>query len=109
MPLSPITTRFGLTLHVHLPAESKRFDVMAAAVSGGAELAKSPETEAKAFIEDLIQLGRVLPDGAASAVPKELFGPRSVDPDTRKTHAIVSEDGKLVLKRRHFDCGFWCR
>jgi hypothetical protein len=109
LPLSPITTRFGLTLHVHLPAQSKRFDIMAAAATGGSEPGKSPETEAKAFIEDLIQLGRVLSGGAASAVPKELFGPVSAERDARKTHIIVSEDGKLVLKRRHFDCKFGCR
>jgi hypothetical protein len=108
LPLSPITTRFGLTLHVHLPAESKRFDVMAAAVTGGPDSGRSPETEAKAFIEDLIQNGRVLQGGAASAVPMEMFGPISTERDSRKTHIIVSDDGKLVLKRRHFDCQFGC-
>ncbi len=108
LPLSPITTRFGLTLHVHLPVESKRFDVMAAAVTGGSQSGKSSEAEAKAFIEDLIQLGRVLPDGAAHAVPTELFGFKSAEPDARKTHIIVSSEGRMLLKRRHFDCRFEC-
>src|SRR5207244_1542956 len=43
LPLRPLATRFGVTLHVHMPSEPNRFGVAAAAVAGGAERTTSPE------------------------------------------------------------------
>ncbi len=106
LPLSPLTTRFGVTLHVHLPAEPVRFGVAAAAVTGGAETTSSPEAEARSFVEDLIQLDRISHENAPGVIPAELTAPGEAAPGD-KTHYLVKDDGKTVLKRRHFDCG--CR
>lgn len=105
LPLRPLTTRFGVTLHVHMPSESNRFGVAAAAVAGGAEQGTSAEEDARSFVEDLIQLGRVADEGAPGVIPTELIPPTTVYP-TDKTHRLVKEDGKVVLKRHHFCCGF---
>jgi hypothetical protein len=102
----PLTTRFGVTLHVHLPAEPIRFGVAAAAVTGGAETTLSPEAEARSYVEDLIQLDRISHENAPGVIPAELTAPGEAAP-CDKTHCLVKEDGKTVLKRRHFDCG--CR
>jgi len=105
LPLRPITTRFGVTLHVHLPAEPQRFAVAAAALTGGSAESPSPEEDARSFIEDLIQLDRISHEGAADVIPAELTSPGEASP-CDKTHRLVKQDGKTVLKRHHFDCGF---
>jgi hypothetical protein len=105
LPVRPVTTRFGVTLHVHLPAEPHRFAVASAGRTGGAEVTRSPEEDARSFIEDLIQLDRISPEGAAGVIPAELTSPGKVSPCDR-THHLIKEDGKTVLKRHHFDCGF---
>jgi hypothetical protein len=105
LPLRALITRFGVTLHVHMPAEPNRFAVAAAAVTGGSEKTFSPEEIARSFIEDLIQLDRISQEGAAGVIPPELTTPGKAAPSD-KTHYLVREDGKTVLKRRHFDCGF---
>jgi hypothetical protein len=105
LPLRPVTTRFGVTLHVHLPAEPLRFAVASAARTGGAEETRSPEDDARSFIEDLIQLDRISHEGAPGVIPAELTSPGPVAPCDR-THHLVKEDGRTVLKRHHFDCGF---
>jgi hypothetical protein len=107
LPLRPITTRFGVTLHLHLPAEPGRFGVTSAATTGGSERMYSPEEEARSFVEDLIQLNRVAADNAPGVLPAELMAPGRVTP-CHRTHHLMKEDGKTVLKRHHFDCGF-CR
>jgi hypothetical protein len=106
LAVCPLTTRFGVTLHVHLPAEPNRFAVAAAAVTGGSEKTYSPEEDARSFVEDLIQLDRIAHEGAPGVIPAELTGPGEAAP-CHKTHYLVREVGKTVLKRRHFDCG--CR
>jgi hypothetical protein len=100
-----VTTRFGVTLHVHLPAEPNRFPVAAAALSGGTEKTFSPQEDARSFIEDLVQLDRISHEGAPGVIPAELTAPGEAAP-CAKTHYLVREDGKTVLKRHHFDCGF---
>jgi hypothetical protein len=105
LPLRPITTRFGITLHVHLPAEPHRFAVAAATLAGGSEDSPSPEEDARSFVEDLIQLDRISHEGAPDVIPIELTSPGEASP-CDKTHRLVKEDGKTVLKRHHFICGF---
>jgi hypothetical protein len=105
LPVRPVLTRFGVTLHVHLPAEPHRFAVAAAAVSGGCAEGQSPEEDARSFIEDLIQLDRIAHEGAPGVIPAELASPGD-HPPCHRTHYLVKEDGRAVLKRRHFDCGF---
>lgn len=105
LPLSPLTTRFGVTLHVHMPAQPARFAVAAAALTGGSEKTLSPEEDARSFVEDLIQLDRVSHEGAQGVLPAELTAPGPAAPSDR-THYLVRVDGKAVLKRHHFDCGW---
>jgi hypothetical protein len=105
LPLRPLTTRFGSTFHVHMPAEPNRFAVAAAALAGGSEKTYSPEEDARSFVEDLIQLDRISHENAQGVIPAELTAPGEPAP-CDKTHHIVKEDGKTVLKRHHFDCGF---
>jgi hypothetical protein len=104
LPLRPITTRFGVTLHVHLPAEPHRFAVAAATLANGNGDGPSPEEAARSYVEDLIQLDRISHEGAPDAIPSELTSPGRVAPSER-THHLVKEDGKTVLKRHHFFCG----
>jgi hypothetical protein len=105
LPLRPLTTRFGVTLHVHMPAEPSRFAVAAAALEGGSEMLSSPEEDARSFVEDLIQLDRISHEGAPGVIPAELTAPGKAAP-SEKTHHLVKEEGKTVLKRHHFDCGY---
>ncbi|HKM54451.1 MAG TPA: hypothetical protein VJY33_13650 [Isosphaeraceae bacterium] len=105
LPLRPLTTRFGVTLHVHMPAEPARFPVAAAALLGGTEKTSSAEEDVRSFVEDLIQLDRISHERALGAIPVELTSPGEASP-CDKTHFLIREDGKIVLNRHHFDCGF---
>jgi hypothetical protein len=105
LPIRPLTIPFGATLHVHLPAEPNRFAVAAAAITGGSEKTLGPEEDARSFVEDLIQLDRISHEGASGLIPTELTAPGKAAP-SEKTHYVAQEDGRAVLKRRHFDCGF---
>jgi hypothetical protein len=105
LPLRPLMTRFGITLHVHMPAEGARFPVAAAALTGGTEEISSAEEDARSFVEDLIQLDKIAHKGATDAIPAELTSPGEASP-CEKTHYLIREDGKTVLRRHHFDCGF---
>jgi hypothetical protein len=98
-------TRFGVTLHVHMPAEGARFPVAAAALTGGTAEISSAEEDASSFVEDLIQLDKISHKGATDAIPAELTSPGEAPP-SYKTHYLIREDGKTVLRRHHFDCGF---
>jgi hypothetical protein len=108
LPLRPLTTRFGVTLHVHMPAEPTRFPVAAAALCGGTEKTSSSEEDARSFVEDLIQLDRISHENATGALPAELTSPGEASP-CDKTHYVIHDDGRTVLKRHHFDCGFCLR
>lgn len=105
LPLLPLMTRFGVTLHVHMPTEGARFPVAAAALTGGTEEVSSAEQDAHSFVEDLIQLDSISHTGATDLFPAELTSPGEAAPSD-KTHYLVREDGKTILRRHHFDCGF---
>src|SRR5205807_6008065 len=59
LPIQPVQTRFGVTIHVHVPAEDGRFSVASAAPGTGSAEVLAPDQAALAFVEDLIQLGRI--------------------------------------------------
>ena len=103
--LCPLTTRFGVTIHVHMAADPSRFGVAGASVAGGLEKMLSPEEDARFFVEDLVQLDEISHDNASGVMPAELTSPRGMDAGY-KTHRLVNEQGKTVLKRHHFTCGF---
>jgi hypothetical protein len=105
LPLRPLMTRFGAALHVHMPIEGARFPVAAAALTGGSEQISSGEEDAHSSVEDLIQLDKIDHKGATDAIPAELTSPGEAPPSD-KTHYLVREDGKTVIRRHHFDCGF---
>jgi len=105
LPLRPLMTTIGVTLHVHMPAEGARFPVAAAALTGGTAVISSAEEDARSFVEDLIQLDKISHKGAADVIPAELTSPGEAPP-CDKTHYLIRKDGKTVLKRHHFDCGF---
>jgi len=105
LPLRPLATRFGITLHCHMPAEGARFPVAAAALAGGTQGISSAEEDARSFVEDLIQRDKISHKGATDVIPVELTSPGEAS-HHHKTHYVIREDGKTVLKRHHFDCGF---
>jgi hypothetical protein len=106
LPLRPLATRFGITLHVHMPAEGARFPVAAAALAGGTQATSSAEEDARSFVEDLIQRDKISHKGATDVIPAELTSPAGEASSQHKTHYVSREDGKTVLRRHHFDCGF---
>ena len=57
------------------------------------------------FVEDLIQRDKISHKGATDVIPAELTSPGEASPH-HKTHYVIREDGKTVLRRHHFDCGF---
>ena len=94
---------FGLktrVLMVHTAEEPKRFAVTSSSLTLGPEHARSPQSAAESFTEDLFQRGRVAVGSHADAVTG------LARPLAFQTHIIVEEAGALVLKRRTFDCGF---
>ena len=110
LQLSPINTRFGLTVHVFMPAEPKRFPMASAIVAAGVQRPESSEEEAQDFIEDLIQLGHVAHEKLSSsriAIPTAMAALTSMRTE-HKTHYLIEEDDKLVLRRHHFDCRIGC-
>ena len=103
LPTRPVSTRFGLDLEVHAAAEPPRFSVASAAP--GVASTGGAEDEARAFVEDLIQLGRIEAEPTAFPAGKELLPPSSRS-QSEKTHTLVpTREGKLLLKRLHFNCG----
>jgi hypothetical protein len=106
LPLLPITSSTGLTLHVHAAMQPNRFGVAPAAAFWGASRPSSPERVATEYLEDLIQNGHLsydrIPEKAKDALPLAMFA--AAAPESRKTHYIIEDEGKLVVKRHHFDC-----
>jgi hypothetical protein len=106
LPVLSLTTAFGLPLDVHAPAQAPRFQAAAAALGSRPAAPRSAEDEARSFVEDLIQLGRIdfgQPGGVAAAVATPPARSAS-----KKTHRLVpTAGGRLLLKRLHFNCG--CR
>jgi len=100
LPTRTVTMRFGLEVEVHAALEPPRFSVASAVAP-----TRASEDEAHAFVEDLIQLGRIDAEATALTMAKELLSPSS-RAQSKKTHTLVTtRDGKLLLKRRHFNCG----
>src|SRR6516164_9498389 len=106
LPLRPLMTRFGTTLYVHAAAEGARFPTAAAAMAGGTQATSSAEEDARSFVEDLIQRDKISHKGATDVIPAELTSPAGEASSQHKTHYVSREDGKTVLRRHHFDCGF---
>ena len=73
-------------------------------LSGGAAATPAPEEVAHAFVEDLIQLGRIDLRAVQGRIPAGLSTPSEDRP--RKTHVVQETSEGLMLKRLHFDCGF---
>ena len=100
LPTRTVTLRFGLEVDVHAALEPPRFSVASAVAP-----TRASEDEAHAFVEDLLQLGHIDAETTTVAMAKELLPPSSRS-QSKKTHTLVAtRDGKLLLKRRHFNCG----
>jgi hypothetical protein len=104
LPVHTVSTNFGMTLLVYAPSEPERFGVTPAVLSGGAAATPAPEEVAHAFVEDLIQLGRIDLRSVQGRVPAGLSAPSG--DRSRKTHVVQETPEGLMLKRLHFDCGF---
>jgi hypothetical protein len=94
---------YGLTqsvLKVHLAAQPKTLGVTSSSLLPGEAEPHSAQSAAESYTEDLFQRGHV--DVGKHAHPQTGL----VHPHSFKTHAIVEENGELVLKRITFDCGF---
>jgi len=93
---------YGLSkpvMKVHLAGEIKRMGVTGAAAIGPAA-ARSPQSAAESYTEDLFQRGHV--DLGQHGSPNGGLG----HPYIFKTHKIFEEKGELILKRLSFNCGF---
>jgi hypothetical protein len=108
--LPTLTTTLGrdLTVKVHA-AEAETGDatfgvsVEPAIFGDAAATPLEAGQAAQSFIEDLIQTGR-LDLGPARNI---MFALSPDGNDTHTTHVLLPDpDGSLVLKRKHFDCGF---
>jgi len=104
LSLQTITTDFGITLLTHAPTEPARFSVIPAVLGGASAEPSTADEAARAFIEDLIQLDRL--DLHAAHGHMALITPSDARSRSRKTHIVRETSQGLVLKRRHFDCGF---
>ncbi len=94
---------FGLgrrSLTFTVASEARRFAVGSAAFGQGSVPPAEARQAARAFVEYLFRRGRV--DVGAHGDPDV----RLVHGGATKTHRIREEQGKLVLVRRTFDCGF---
>jgi len=100
LPVQTITTDDGTTLLVHAAAEPARFSVVPATLRGAPAGPAAPDEAARLFIEDLVQLDRVDLNGHLSR--GLVAGSRS-----RRTHVMRETAEGRVLKRLHFDCGFY--
>lgn len=99
---------FGLDVDailVNAPTEPKRFQITSAFTAAGVT-PSSPSNAAQAFVEDLFQQGNI-EIRRSGIVSFAMIAPPAQSSE-RKTHVLVEEDGKLVLKRQLFDCGFKC-
>jgi hypothetical protein len=108
LPTRTISSPLGIAMQVHAPAEVSRAAAAAAAPAGDGD--RTPDEDAAAFVENLMMLGRIAMDRTTGAVaPAGMVAPAGVvaeESNSRRTHTLVQEDGKLTLKRLHFDCGF---
>lgn len=110
LPIRAVHAVGGLAIQAHVPNEPQRFAVRSASLVGQPN-GESADEDAAAFIEDLIQTGRVetpqngggVGRGAAAAMAMIASTPTR---GAETTHVLVpTDDGAWLLKRRHFDCG----
>ena len=100
LPRKPVFIAHDLTLEVHAPEESPRFDVAPAMVGSGADGVLEMTEAMRLFVDGLIQR-REIDLGSA----KSLLTDIETKDSARMTHSVVAEGGKMVLKRNHFSCG----
>lgn len=119
LPARRVALGGGLTLRVHVAAERERFAVAPAATEGGGVEEGDPEEDARSFVEDLIQLGRIefeavrgiAPElGVASEGDLRMLGVlRTTGEEVHdKTHVVIPSPDGPTLKRLRFNCGL-CR
>jgi hypothetical protein len=105
LPTVTLSGDYGVVLRVHVPAEGERFGVVPASFAGAADV-PSPDQDASAFVEDLMQLGCIDLDTESGGVAAGVAATEATS-RMRKTHALVPNgDGTFTLKRLYFDCGF---
>jgi hypothetical protein len=100
LPIQTITTDDGKTLLVHAAAEPARFSVVPATLRGAPAGPATPDEAARLFIEDLVQLDRLDLNG-------HLTSGLVARSRSRRTHVVRETAEGPVLKRLHFDCGFY--
>jgi hypothetical protein len=106
-PDLPMTTVHigGLSINLHAPGSDPLFSDAKAAAAVGESQPSGADESSRQFLEGLIQRGEVdFSAAAATSAAASALVNRSVVRPTKLTHAI-SEDGGLVLKRVHFNCG----
>jgi Fungalysin metallopeptidase (M36) len=107
LPIVPLRMGY-FTLEVCPANEHPRFDVAPASLGVAPASTRTAEDDARAFVEDLIQLGRIDFEPARGVVAPELMAPPASRP-SKKTHTlVVAEGNKMRLKRLHFDCCGTC-
>ena len=101
-----IAMDLGMDIMVHAPAEPERFNIASSAVGVDAEETLAPEDDARHFVEDLIQLGRIDYGSARGIAPQ--IGDLPSEEAAEQTHVLEDTAEGQVLRRRHFDCGLGC-
>jgi hypothetical protein len=97
----PVSLNGELSIEVHAPADAPLFSVAPALTGGsGGEALLDPDAAIQVFVQGLIQRREVR---ANTAAPEMAY--LGAGPSERQTHAVVSDKGKLVLKRNYFSCG----
>jgi hypothetical protein len=94
---------FGLksaNLLVQSASAGRQMSVTASSLQLGPAEPRSAHSAALAYTEDLFQRGHV--DVGKHADPRS----GTHNPFSFKTHAVVEQNGALLLKRRTFNCGF---
>jgi hypothetical protein len=97
-----------LKLEVCSASEKQRFNVAPASLGVAPASTRTAVNDARAFVEDLIQLGRIDFEPARGLVAPELLTLQARQL-SKKTHTLViAKDNKIYLKRLHFDCWGAC-
>jgi hypothetical protein len=97
LPSKPVSIGGTVTINVHAPVQPQRFAVASAMAGSGPDNPPDANTALRLFVEGLIQRREID------------LGPTLYISETgtkAATHSLVAEQGKQVLKRNHFDCGF---
>ena len=100
LPRKPVSIGGALTIEVHAPMEQRRFEVASAMTGSQQDSTLDADTAIRLFVEGLIQR-REVDLGSAWQV-----GTTGTKVSGGATHTLVTQDGKQVLKRNHFECGF---